>query len=55
VRISSAARQQSPHLLDHLKTWFGHFMLRQPLPDHAALQRRRELAKLSHFQFLTFR
>ena len=22
-----AARQQSPHLLDHLKTWLGHFTL----------------------------
>ncbi len=25
-----AARQQSPHFLDHLKTWFGQFTLRQP-------------------------
>ncbi len=31
------------------------FTLRQPLPDHAALQRRWELAKLRHLQFLTFR
>ena len=50
-----AAREQSLHLLDHLKTWFGQFTLRQPLPDHAALQRRWELAKLRHFQFLTLR
>jgi hypothetical protein len=50
-----AARQQSPHLFDNLKTWLGHFTQRQPLPDHAALQCRRELAKSCHVQFVTVR